>query len=183
MELDNLFGLPAHPLLVHAVVVLVPLTAVGAVAAAFWPAARARVGWLVAAVAVGDVVLLPFVTGSGERLEERLGENPLVQRHAQMGDHLLPWAAGLAVMAVAIMLIDRYAARAAAGDGHGDGPGAARRTVWHQRAWAGVAALVLTSVVATGTLVEVVRIGHSGAKASWSDVANSGGEREEGDGH
>lgn len=182
MELDNLFGLPAHPLLVHAVVVLVPLTAVGAVAAAFWPAARARVGWLVAAVAVADVVLLPFVTGSGERLEERVAENALVQRHADMGEQLLPWAAGLAVMAVAVMLIDRHAARAAA-DGPGDGPGAARRTVWHQRAWAGVAALVLTSVVATGTLVEVVRIGHSGAKASWSDVANSGGESEEGDGH
>ncbi len=42
--MDELFGLPAHPLLVHAAVVLVPLAAIGVVLIAFWPAARARLG-------------------------------------------------------------------------------------------------------------------------------------------
>ena len=33
----------------------------------------------------------------------------------------------------------------------------------------------VTIVAASGAMVQVVRIGHSGAKASWSDVGSSGG--------
>jgi len=42
--LDSLFGLPAHPLLVHGAVVLVPLAALGTIVIAFWPAARELIG-------------------------------------------------------------------------------------------------------------------------------------------
>lgn len=35
-------GLPAHPFLVHFIVVLAPLTAVLAILCAIWPAARQR---------------------------------------------------------------------------------------------------------------------------------------------
>ena len=53
--LDSLFGLPAHPLLVHGAVVLVPLAALGTIVIAFWPAARERIGWITAGeVARGD---------------------------------------------------------------------------------------------------------------------------------
>jgi hypothetical protein len=45
MKITNVFGLPAHPLLVHAVVVLVPLVAIGAIAAVLWPSLRTRIGW------------------------------------------------------------------------------------------------------------------------------------------
>ena len=31
MEIENLFGLPAHPLIVHGAVVLVPLAAIGTI--------------------------------------------------------------------------------------------------------------------------------------------------------
>ena len=70
MELESLFGLPAHPLLVHAAVVLVPLAAVGTVAIAVWGAARRRIGWIVVAlgfVAFGSALL---AQSSGESLEE-----------------------------------------------------------------------------------------------------------------
>lgn len=40
--MSTINGLPAHVLLVHAVVVLVPLTAIMLVLAAFWPSARRR---------------------------------------------------------------------------------------------------------------------------------------------
>lgn len=36
MELDQLFGLPAHPLLVHLPVVIIPMTLLLAVAAVAW---------------------------------------------------------------------------------------------------------------------------------------------------
>ena len=38
--MDEIFGLPAHPLLVHAAVVLVPLAALGTIAAAAIPRHR-----------------------------------------------------------------------------------------------------------------------------------------------
>lgn len=41
-ELFTVFGLPAHPLVVHAVVVLLPLAAVAAIAAALVPRWRQR---------------------------------------------------------------------------------------------------------------------------------------------
>ena len=56
MEIDKLFGLPAHPLLVHVPVVLVPLAALMAIAFAIRPAWLDRFGWwLVAVSGVGAV--------------------------------------------------------------------------------------------------------------------------------
>ncbi|GJF03026.1 hypothetical protein [Pseudonocardia sp. D17] len=40
-----MLGLPVHPLVVHAVVVLVPAAVIGAVLVALWPRIRARRGW------------------------------------------------------------------------------------------------------------------------------------------
>jgi hypothetical protein len=44
MDFPTIGGLPAHPLIVHATVVLVPLAAAAVALHAFWPAARARLG-------------------------------------------------------------------------------------------------------------------------------------------
>ncbi len=43
-EIETQNGLPAHPLLVHVPIVLVPLSAVGAVLM-LWPFLRAKIGW------------------------------------------------------------------------------------------------------------------------------------------
>jgi hypothetical protein len=90
----RVFGLPAHPLLVHAVVVLVPLVAIGAVAAVLWPSLRARIGWLLAAGAVLNLVLTPLTVVSGEALEERVRENAALESHAEQGQLRLLMAAG-----------------------------------------------------------------------------------------
>ena len=161
--MDNITGIPAHPLIVHAVVVLVPLTAVGAVLVAVWPWARAHVGWLVAAGAVLDVALVPLATGSGESLEERVPETALTETHTEMGGQLTPWVVALAVGVVAVMVLVRAVARS---------PGA--RPAW-AAPWLATVVAGVTIVAASGAMVQVVRIGHSGAKASWSDVGSSGG--------
>ena len=49
--MTTIFGLPAHALLVHAMVVLAPLTALLEILCAIWPAARRRLVWLVLAFA------------------------------------------------------------------------------------------------------------------------------------
>ncbi len=159
MELGDVFGVPAHLLVVHAVVVLVPLTAVGAVAVAVSPWIRSRVGWLVAAGAVLDVLLVPLATGSGESLQERVGETRLVERHAEMGEQLLAWVLGLAVVSVAAMILARRPQRLPRSES----------TPW-EISWLSVALVAATVLAATGALVQVVRIGHSGAEATWSDV-------------
>lgn len=161
--MDNIWGIPAHPLIVHAVVVLVPLTALGAVLVSVWPWARSHVGWLVAGGAVLDVALVPLATGSGESLEERVPETALMEKHAEMGGQLTPWVIVLAVGVVAVMVLARVGARSTDA-----------RPVW-AAPWLAMVVAGVTIVAASGAMVEVVRIGHSGAEASWSDVDPSGG--------
>jgi hypothetical protein len=165
VEINNLWGLPAHPLIVHAIVALVPLTAAGAVVSTFFTGIRARIGWLVALGAVLDVLLLPLVTGSGESLEERVSESTLVERHADMGEQLLPWVIGLAVAFVLLMLAHRSGSRQGS-------PGEFAATTL-ATPWVAVLLAVVTVVAAIGATVQVARIGHSGAKATWSDTAPS----------
>ena len=51
MTLTTISGLPAHALLVHAMVVVAPLTALLGILCALWPAARRHLVWLVLAFA------------------------------------------------------------------------------------------------------------------------------------
>ena len=60
--MTTIWGLPAHALLVHAIVVLAPLTALLEILCGFWPAARRRLVWLVLALAVVTTVLTPITT-------------------------------------------------------------------------------------------------------------------------
>jgi uncharacterized membrane protein len=81
MELDKIFGLPAHPLLVHIPVALIPLCAVGAivmVASASW---RQRIGWVIVGLAGVAVIASQLAAGSGEAFEEALNkESTLIHR-------------------------------------------------------------------------------------------------------
>jgi len=55
-------------LLVHAIVVLAPLTALLEILCAVWPAARRRLVWLVLAFAAVNLALTPLTTDAGEWL-------------------------------------------------------------------------------------------------------------------
>ena len=58
MELETLFGLPAHPLIVHAAVVLVPLAAIGTIVIAVSAKARLHIGWIVVALTASAFVFV-----------------------------------------------------------------------------------------------------------------------------
>lgn len=160
VELSSIFGLPAHPLIVHAVVVLVPLVALGALAIAASPRLRARYGTLVAVGAVLDVVLVPLATSSGEQLQESVKETALVQQHTEMGEQLLPLVLAMAVAVVFLVVRPHLIAR------RGEGTATPR---WGAQ-WVATAMVVVALLGAVGSLVQVARIGHSGAKAAWSNV-------------
>ncbi|MFJ3303700.1 DUF2231 domain-containing protein [Streptomyces sp. NPDC086549] len=155
MSLVN--GLPAHVLLVHFVVVLVPLTALALVVCAVWPQAARRLGLLLPLLALASLVSVPLTTQAGEWLESHVDSNALVRRHTELGDGLLPWALGLFVLAAAVWWTGRESSAPTAT--------AKRRSALPVR----VAVAVLSLAVAAGAVVDVYRIGDSGAKAAWQD--------------
>jgi hypothetical protein len=165
MSLVN--GLPAHVLLVHFVVVLVPLTALALVAAAVWPVAARRLGIGLPVLALVTLASVPLATSAGEWLERHVDSDPLVRRHADLGDGMLPWALGLFVLAAVVWWITRRAAAVESGvqggtQGSGNSGGRNASIIR-------IAAAVLSVVVAAGAVVDVYRIGDSGAKAAWHD--------------
>ncbi|MFI2200281.1 DUF2231 domain-containing protein [Streptomyces sp. NPDC020192] len=153
-------GLPAHVLFVHVVIVLIPLTALALVTAALWPRAARRLGVLLPLVAFVALVSVPVTTHAGEWLERHVNDDALVRRHTELGDGLLPWAMGLFVLAAAVWWAGR---RPQAEPGQG---GAMRWSALPVRIVMGV----LSLAVAVGAVVDVYRIGDSGAKASWHDA-------------
>lgn len=108
-------GLPAHALLVHVVVVLVPLTSVLLLLAVFWPAARRKLSLLTMVLGFVSLVSVPLTTQAGEWLEHRTASTDLLRRHAELGDGLLPWVAGLFVVTVLVWLRDRQLSRESPG--------------------------------------------------------------------
>ena len=98
---ETVLGLPLHPLVVHATVVLVPLTALLVVLTAVSPRLRAWAGPLPLVGAVISTILAPISTSTGETLEHSLGESKLIEEHAELGDMLIWWAVAMLVVAAA----------------------------------------------------------------------------------
>ncbi|MEU1473884.1 DUF2231 domain-containing protein [Streptomyces sp. NPDC005760] len=165
MSLTVVNGLPAHVLIVHFVIVLVPLSALAVVAGAIWPGAARRMGIVLPVLGLLTLASVPLATQAGEWLEEHVDGNALVRRHAELGDGLLPWAAGLFVLAVAIWWTTRRSAAAQTTPGEQRTRSASSRSALVVR----VAVVVLSVGVAAGAVVDVYRIGDSGAKAAWQD--------------
>jgi len=167
-DLWTIIGLPAHPLLVHAVVVLLPLAAVGAAALAVRPRWRQRYAWPVLGLTLAGVGAVPVAQEAGEQLNARLAtlDNPLIQRHAELGNDLLPFALGFGLAVVVLLVAGRLADRErTAAEESGDVP----------KTWRRIAIAVSVLVIATGaaSIVQTVRIGHSGSTAVWTGVGTN----------
>lgn len=167
-DLLTIDGLPLHPLVVHAVVVLLPLSAVGTVLIAVRPAWRRRFGTAVAALAVLAVAMVPIAQQTGEQLEDKLEalENPLIEHHAELGDTLLPYAVTFGVLVLALVLTGSLADHQARAAGP---PAAPRRRLWRALV---VPLAILAVLSAAVTTVRVVQIGHSGSTAVWDGIAD-----------
>jgi len=149
-------GLPAHILLNHFVVVLGPLAAILAIVCALWPAARRRLIWLVLVLAVITLILTPLTTSAGRWLASRVGPSPALTTHEQLGDTLIYMVAALVA---ALTLLTAVHIRQARG-----------RTV---KFALHTVVLVLVIAAAVATLVQTYRIGDSGARAAWGNLASN----------
>src|SRR5690349_4975012 len=157
-------GLPAHILLVHAIVVLLPLAALLLVLTAVWPAARRRLAGPNAILSVLVVALVPVTTSAGEWLEHRIAETPLVRDHTELGDTAIWVALPVAVLALAIWWRQRETTASAATTG------TAQRRTYLAPLSVTVTRIVaaLAIVVGAAAVYDTYRIGDSGAKASWT---------------
>jgi len=156
-------GVPAHILIVHAVVVLIPLAALLAIVAACWPAARRRAGVVTPALAVVAAASVPLATNSGEWLQEHVAESSLVRHHVSLGDGLTPFAGLLLIFTIVLWLLDFAPTRRWP------------MPTFASASWVRPVVSALVVVVAVGALVQVYRIGDSGAKAAWDHRLTQGG--------
>lgn len=153
-------GLPAHVLLVHVVVVLVPLTALALVVSAVRPSWIRKLGLALPGLALVALLSVPLTTHAGEWLEHHTDSNALVRRHTELGDGLLPWVIALFVVAAALWWLGRGTPPAKESVREGARPLSVPVRI---------AAVVVSVVVAGGAVVQVYRIGESGARAAWHD--------------
>src|SRR5688500_10920824 len=92
IEIEELFGLPAHPLLVHAVVVFLPVAAVATLLCAAVPRLRRSYAPLALALSLAATLAVVLAQGSGEELEHKVDDTELVDEHTGEGERVLPWA-------------------------------------------------------------------------------------------
>lgn len=157
---DTVFGLPMHPLVVHATVILIPLAAALLIAAAVHPRIRRWAGWLTAVPAVAVAILVPITSQSGEALEHRVGKSALIEAHSELADQLLPFVIVMAVLAVALVWLTRAERK------DGVAPAGRNRSIL-------MGVVVLSVLAGLASVVQVARVGHSGATAVWSEDMQS----------
>jgi hypothetical protein len=152
----TLNGLPAHILLVHAIVVLLPLAAGMLVLTAVWPSVRRRLAGPNALLSLGVLALVPITTDAGEWLERHVPSSKLVHDHTELGDTALY----VTVPVVTLALIVWWRNREEAATG---------RILLAPASRAVTIVIAAMAVLAAASAVyDTYRIGDSGAKASWT---------------
>ena len=155
-------GLPAHIMLVHALVVLLPLAALLLVLTAWWPAARRRLAGPNVILSSFTLVLVPVTMNAGQWLQDRVEDTPLLRDHTRLGDTALYAAFAVTVAALVIWWRHHESVRVA------NPPSGSRRTFLAPRNTAVTIVVGVVAVVVAGAAVyDVYLIGDSGARASW----------------
>ncbi|MGI5247102.1 DUF2231 domain-containing protein [Dactylosporangium sp. CA-139066] len=154
---DRVLGIPAHPLYIHAAVVLVPLLALTAVLYAVWPGCRRHVRWPLVAFALASPGAVFFAKESGEQFStnrafQSAQVKALVAQHEEYADALFLWILALAVVALVLAFLVPV------------GGSAARIKAPVAVHWV---ASGLTVVLAVVSAYYVYKTGDSGAHMAW----------------
>jgi hypothetical protein len=189
---NDIMGLPAHPLFAHIPVVLIPLAALGVVLMC-WPKLRDRIGWFVAGILVIAGIATQLAISAGKNLRQYVPETQLVRTHAHMGENIRPWLLLMFLCVLGVLLVDRAMAKRAAA---ATAPSVTASTVTASTVTASTvtastvtsstggtsasgeqrrdglkiasaALLALALVFSALSVYWIVKIGHSGSKAVW----------------
>lgn len=144
--MEMLFGLPAHPLIVHFPVVGIPLVSIAALVVVLRPQKLAEHGWLVAGFSVLTAISTILAATSGEALVDLLNNDEAISRHRELGETLRLLSIVQALAISAMWVTSKKA----------ELPKAVSMVL--------SAVAVIASVLA---LIWVIRTGHEGASQSW----------------
>lgn len=155
--MSTLQGLPAHILLNHFVVVLMPLTALLAILCVVWPGARQRLVWLVLVLAIATAAFTALTVSSGQWLIDHADkQTQMLNHHADLGDTMPYFAAALLVAAILLAVL--HVRKNRAGD---------MKPVVH------LLIIVLVLAASGASLVQIYRTGESGARSAWGSFVSS----------
>ena len=157
MDIKTLFGLPAHPFLVHIPVVLIPLCAIGALGMV-WKPWRDRFGWAIAVILAAAGILTQLAIGSGQALQRTSERNALVRAHTSIAEEIRPWLLLFFIALVALLWLERRRSP------HDD---TTNRNLLRDPLL--IALFSATVTLGAVSVYWVQRIGHSGAQAVWHD--------------
>ena len=144
--LDTFNGLPVHPVVVHAVVVLLPLTAVLAVLMAISPRFSRRFGPVVVALGFISLGSALLAKESGEQLLRHVESSP---NHVQLGSRTPLYAGLYFLVLLGFWLLDRGI------------PGNRGRPAFV------IILGVLLAIASVLICIQVYLVGHSGAEVVW----------------
>jgi len=142
--IKEVFGLPLHPLVVHAVVVLLPLASIGLIVMASGIKRSKQYGGLVTLIAGVAMVSAFTAAASGRDLAARLGYGE--QDHFTFGQWLQWVAVALFMATLALWLLDKKPS---------------------SRGTAGGIVAIVGVVVALIGIAATVYVGHLGADLTW----------------
>jgi hypothetical protein len=171
-------GSPTHALIVHAVVVLLPMSVLAALVLVFVPSSRRAFGLVSVALAFVACLAVPLAFQSGSELRRRILPSPLINHHVALAHQLLPVAAVFGLSLAAFVVVDVM--RRAQADELNRVESALMGRFSHGRREQpnglhvlSRATAVLLVVMSLATVVAVVRVGDSGAKAVWAGRLSS----------
>ncbi|HLL64246.1 MAG TPA: DUF2231 domain-containing protein [Micromonosporaceae bacterium] len=176
---EEVMGIPAHPLMVHAAVVFMPLLALGSIAYALVPWLRQRIRWAVVLLAIAAPVAAFAAEESGDKFRARLVDRSLVSpeilisidEHQDLGERALQLSIALGVVTLLMAFLVR--GRASASRRGQSAEVDTDATAGHRPSKARLLGQVVLGVLAVGlalaTVYFVVRTGDTGAKAVWGD--------------
>ena len=156
---NTILGLPAHPLLIHAAVVLTPLLIAVVIGYAAVPRLRSRLDWAVVVLAIGAPLAVYAAKTSGLNLRARLVARQevsaqdlvLINRHMHFATTLFPWSIVLGVVALGMVAVVEGRRRGKIG-GH---------------PVIGLVVSVVAVALAVPTAYYLYKTGDSGAHAVW----------------
>lgn len=100
-------GLPAHILLVHAVVVLGPIAGLAAIIYAAAPRWRGYLAWPLGVLSLGLVPVALVTAQAGEQLQQSRPATAMIRAHAEQGD-VLKVVSVIFFVLVAAMIVVSY---------------------------------------------------------------------------
>ncbi len=155
--MESILGLPAHPLLVHAPVVLVPLATLFALVVAVVPRLGRRTAWALAAAAAVCLIATQLAVSSGYAFDDLVAGAVDTDEHRGLGE---------TTRNLVLLFFVSAAARAGLG----------ALTVTEDRRWLVPATRVSSAVATLSSIMAtiwMVRTGHEGARLVWDGVLSA----------